>query len=67
MDEIKAMESSTDHENKYDEMSLMDSFLKETARLNPTMTGISYAGLNCRVLILLSDHATKGDCAIHFC
>lgn len=34
--EITAMEHSNESEN-YDEMPLMDSFLKETARLNPTV------------------------------
>jgi hypothetical protein len=42
MDEIKAMEKIPDHKNKYDNMSLMDSFLKETARLNPIVTGMRH-------------------------
>ncbi|KAM0803173.1 cytochrome P450, partial [Usnea florida] len=35
--EIMAMEKSSDDQRNYDDMPLMDSFLKETARLNPTV------------------------------
>ena len=35
--EIMAMENSSDDQRNYDDMPLMDSFLKETARLNPTV------------------------------
>jgi len=35
--EITAMEANTDDPDNYDNMPLMDSFLKETARLNPTV------------------------------
>lgn len=35
--EIIAMERSSDGQNNYDDLPLMDSFLKETARLNPTV------------------------------
>jgi hypothetical protein len=45
MDEIKAMEKNPDHQSNYDNMSLMDSFLKETARLNPIVTGMCHTQL----------------------
>ena len=32
-----AMETSSDAQGNYDNLPLMDSFLKETARLNPTV------------------------------
>ena len=35
--EIMAMEYSSDEQRNYDDLPLMDSFLKETARLNPTV------------------------------
>lgn len=31
------MENSSDEQRNYDHLPLMDSFLKETARLNPTI------------------------------
>jgi hypothetical protein len=67
MDEIKAMEKNPDRKDIYDNMSLMDSFLKETARLNPIMTGMCCAQLKWQELILSSDNAAKGDCTIHLC
>jgi hypothetical protein len=41
MDEIRAMKNNHEHPNNYDDMPLMDSFLKETARLNPNVIGTS--------------------------
>jgi hypothetical protein len=45
MDEIKAIEKIPDHQKNDDDMSLMDSFLKETARLNPIVTGMRHTQL----------------------
>ena len=37
MKEVLAMEKLPDGQRNYDDLPLMDSFLKETARLNPTI------------------------------
>ena len=52
--EIMAMQSSSDEQKNYDNMPLMDSFLKETARLNPTVICKSNNGQELEDASLLS-------------